>query len=345
METNVTTTITALTTTGSSPGKRSGIGPKWTLEGGDKTDNGMCDEFLMDEENKARKRAHHNALYLLIVNGYSACIVFILFLISLESIISLGLSIGLTIAIYHRTESNDTFDGSTMNWVMLSFVVITPISVVIRLAFNRREQALIAIANIRTTFFELYIAHACWDWAIVGKSNVGRHASHVNWLDHSDQVLHEMIGISRELTRWLTLPTASRARHKATHRGRKECKEICSIGVPLYDSIVERFGRLADLCEVLKYEGLPPNEATRVRQWERFVFLQVESLRIIKNYRTPQALRSFARLFSIFMPPFYAPYYAQLARDLDSLGMAIAFSCVTSIALTALFETVSQMEE
>ena len=35
----------------------------------------------------------------------------------------------------------------------------------------------------------------------------------------------------------------------------------------------------------------------------------------------------------------------QLARDLNSLGVGIAFSVVTSIALTALFETVSQLEE
>ena len=70
-----------------------------------------------------------------------------------------------------------------------------------------------------------------------------------------------------------------------------------------------------------------------------------EKLRIIKNYRTPQALRSFARLFSVFLPPFYAPYYGQMAKNLNSLGVAIAFSVLTSIALTALFETISQMED
>ena len=64
----------------------------------------------------------------------------------------------------------------------------------------------------------------------------------------------------------------------------------------------------------------------------------------MKQYRTPQALRSFARLFSVFLPPFYAPYYGQLAYDLNSLPMAIIFACVTSIALTSLFESIYQME-
>ena len=65
----------------------------------------------------------------------------------------------------------------------------------------------------------------------------------------------------------------------------------------------------------------------------------------IKKYRTPQALRSFARLFTVFLPPFYCPFFAQLAKDLDSLPFAIAFSVLTSIALTSLFESISQIED
>ena len=62
-------------------------------------------------------------------------------------------------------------------------------------------------------------------------------------------------------------------------------------------------------------------------------------------YRTPQGLRSFGRLFSMLLPPFYAPYYAQLAHDVNSLGVAITFAIVTALALTSLFETISQMED
>ena len=46
----------------------------------------------------------------------------------------------------------------------------------------------------------------------------------------------------------------------------------------------------------------------------------------------------------MFLPPFYVPFYAELARDV-TLGVGVAFSVFTSVALTALFETVSQMEE
>ena len=70
-----------------------------------------------------------------------------------------------------------------------------------------------------------------------------------------------------------------------------------------------------------------------------------DGLRMIKLYRTPQALRSFARLFTVCLPPFYAPSYAEIAKSVDSLAVGVLFSVLTSLALTALFETISQMED
>jgi hypothetical protein len=102
---------------------------------------------------------------------------------------------------------------------------------------------------------------------------------------------------------------------------------------------------ISQLCEALKYRGLPGPEAARIRQWENFITNAMEDLRIVKKYRTPQALRSFGRLFTMFLPAFYAPSYVQVARDTDSLAMGIAVGVVTSIALTALFECVRQLED
>jgi hypothetical protein len=60
--------------------------------------------------------------------------------------------------------------------------------------------------------------------------------------------------------RLLTLPSHTRARHKTTNGGRLESTKIDTVHVRLMESIVLRFGHLAELCEVLKREGLPPNE-------------------------------------------------------------------------------------
>jgi hypothetical protein len=66
---------------------------------------------------------------------------------------------------------------------------------------------------------------------------------------------------------------------------------------------------------------------------------------MIKMYRTPQALRSVARIFSLVLPPFYAPYYAQVARDTHHLGVGIMFGLIACLCLTTLFESLQILED
>mmetsp|Transcript_6272 Transcript_6272/g.16003 ORF Transcript_6272/g.16003 Transcript_6272/m.16003 type:complete len:277 (+) Transcript_6272:476-1306(+) len=212
------------------------------------------------------------------------------------------------------------------------------------MAFTRRDRALHSIARLRATSIEVYASHASWDWGFKGDTT-GRERSSVDWLEHSDMVLNAIIRIFVSLSKYVTLPTSSRARHKVTSGGRREAKELLEVSAQLYEIMVDDFASLSALCETLKGEGLPANEASRIRQWERMMLEDAENVRAIKKYRTPQGLRSFGRLFSVFLPPFYSPYYVQMARDLNSLGVGVAFSVLTSIALTALFETVHQLED
>jgi len=119
---------------------------------------------LKDDELRARRKADYNRFYMVLINSYSAIFVFVFYLISIESLIGIGLSVGFTIYTYQQTENNNLFDGSSMNWVLLTFAVITPMSASVRMAFSRRELALQQISVIRSTCTELYLAHAMWGW-------------------------------------------------------------------------------------------------------------------------------------------------------------------------------------
>lgn len=252
---------------------------------------------------------------------------------------------GVTLYLYESTASD--FQGASLDFNLLAFAVVTPISASIGMAFTRRDRALTSIAKLRATALKLYESHAKWNFGFDSGDNAGddtkRTKSSINWLDHSDRLLGVLLQLFRHLTRYLTLPTSSRARHRVT--GQKEARELGTVSDALGENMVEQIGQLSDFCEIMKREGLPPQEAIRIRQWERFLLTELETLRMIKQYRTPQGLRSFGRLFSVFLPPFYAPVYVQTARDLNSLGVGIAFACLTSVALTTLFETVFQMED
>lgn len=136
------------------------------------------------------------------------------------------------------------------------------------------------------------------------------------------------------------------SRHRMTKQGRKEASRTTEVAYYLLESIAtQRMTRLLMYSERLKKIGLPSGEVSRIRQYERFLSDIVEQLRMVKMYRSPQALRSFARIFTLLLPPFYAPTFAQVAMEVNSLGMGIAFGIITALGLTALFESLQVLED
>eukprot|EP00978_Attheya_sp_CCMP212_P015217 scaffold39179_cov50-Attheya_sp.AAC.7 len=271
---------------------------------------------LLEKEQFARKHTETRSFLLLIIGGIAAF-----------------------------KGNDEEWSGGGMDWVILGFAVITPMSISINAAFARRERALINITKVRSCAFQIYTAHSLWDWGTRGKS--GRAScTDIDWLEHSDAVMEQLVGITDELCRFLTLPTFSRSRHRLMHSGRKEAARTVEVAYRLLDNLyTQRITRLMIYDERLKAAGLPATEISRVRQYERFIGEAIEDLRMVKMYRTPQSLRSFARLFTTLLPAFYAPAFAQVGIDLNSLGLGIAFAIVTSLGLTALFESIQVLED
>ena len=169
---------------------------------------------------------------------------------------------------FHKYEHDDDVDGSIMSWVLLSFAVITPLSSSIAMAFARRDAGLNHMATIKASLVHIYSAHACWDWSKAGKN--GRDPEY-DWFNHCEALLEAAIQLSHELSRLLKLPTSSRARHRVTSWGRREAAMSDQLMTQLHLSISDHLWKMTELCEDFKFQGLPPNEATRIRQWERFV--------------------------------------------------------------------------
>ena len=223
------------------------------------------------------------------------------------------------------------------------------------MAFRRRELALFHISRLRSFSFQFYLAHSIWDWdgghgrekaQCMDTVNNDSNNCNMDWLQHTDQVLEHLIGIGDELSRFLTLPTSSRTYHRMLKSGRMEAAEIVELQYKLFDSLyTKRITKLTQLTELLKSKGLSATEGSRLRQYERYIGEAVEGLRMIKMYRTPQALRSFGRLFTLILPPLYAASFTQLAIDLQSLAMGILFAVITPLCLTALFESMTNLED
>jgi len=274
----------------------------------------------------------------------AAVMVFFVYLVTLETLMSVTLSIGLTIFWLQKGGTDETWEGSGMDWVILGFAVVTPITVTIQIAFARREKALYEINRIRSLSFQLYVSHNIWDWS-KGEGRA-KAMSEDEWLQHTDLVLEQLVGIGDELCRFLTLPTSSRSYHRMLKSGRNEAASIVEVAYCLLDSLyTQRIIKISHLTEKVKSMGLGASEVSRLRQYERFMGEAIEQLRMIKMYRTPQALRCFGRIFTLLLPSFYAPAFAQLALDLDSIAMGILAAILTPLLLTALFESMQLLED
>ena len=236
-----------------------------------------------------------------------------------------------------------TFVAIGMDWVILGFAVVTPLSLSVNMSFRRRERALIEISKFRSFAFQLLLSHAVWDWEKGGgKANVPG----IDWVAHTDEVLTELICIGDELCRFLTLPSTSRSRHRMTRAGRREAARTAEVAYMLYESLyTHRMTSLSLLSEKVKLAGLGASEASRIRQYERCIGDAIENLRMIKSYRTPQALRSFTRIFSTLLPPFFAPTFAKLGFTTGSLAYGILFAVITSLCLNALVEGIDILED
>jgi hypothetical protein len=114
----------------------------------------------------------------------------------------------------------------------------------------------------------------------------------------------------------------------------------------LYDSLyTRRFVKLSQLSDKIKLAGLGASEASRIRQYERYMGEAIENLRMYKTYRTPQTLRSFARIFTTLLPPVFTPTFARLAVNVNSIAIGVIFAVITALCLNALFEGVEILED
>ena len=219
----------------------------------------------MVAEEEARKFAEHGTPYTFVMSTIASMKVFLTHLITINSVFGVLLTTGATLWVWFATEDSPSQFLGAMDWALLGFAIVLPLSAIVRFAFVRRERALSSIMDIKSNALHIYLAHATWDW----DGGKGRAKSRTDFLKHSDKVLEELISIADELCRYLTLPTSSHAQHKELGKGREEAAMTIKAMYLLFDSLVStRISRLTIMVEQLKSEGLAATEGTRIRQWE-----------------------------------------------------------------------------
>ena len=120
-----------------------GLGDAARLSDESKTPNQTSERSIDEKEQEARKKAMSNSCRISISSFIASIKVFGIYLITLSTIVSTSLSVGLTCYWYFERSSDEGFNGSGMDWILLGFAVITPLTTIIGISFKRRERALL----------------------------------------------------------------------------------------------------------------------------------------------------------------------------------------------------------
>ncbi|RLN02233.1 hypothetical protein BBJ28_00000223 [Nothophytophthora sp. Chile5] len=278
-----------------------------------------------------------------VLDLYAASKVFCIQLITFDGLFVVLFSV-VTTSLYYvlgTSSSGGVSFGANISWTIVSFAVVSPMIMQIKQAFTRREQALDFISEAKALLVNILLANALWNWGDNGRRRLP--------LDHVQKTKELLEAVLQDTRALLLLPTLTRGRHRFTSHGRKLASSYVAPMNQLQLRIVRWIRQLHDQVEVMKACGMPANEASRINQYHWLLQARIEKLQNIKFYRTPQATRSFTRLFILVLPLFYGPYYVYIARGNEyqatNFAFCLALSVVTSLLMVGIFNVEKAMED
>eukprot|EP00873_Tetraselmis_striata_P036935 jgi/Tetstr1/457199/TSEL_043847.t1 len=229
------------------------------------------------------------------------------------------------------------YDGGSMaaklDWQFVSFALVFPVTFFLAETWRRRERGLAKMAGIKSLSLWLYLAHR--DWLHSDKLPEGHLDTVKTVLVKMLCDLHGYITLRRLTTRDLYFAVGKNHRFLEFEDKRRQWRRGMYIQMKL----------LSRLCEALKDCGLPTNEASRINQYHSLLLKDVEEVMNIKDYRTPQGIRSFTRVYVILIWTMFGSYYAWVAQQTGSLAFAICLAATSSLALVGLIKVSMTMED
>lgn len=91
--------------------------------------------------------------------------------------------------------------------------------------------------------------------------------------------------------------------------------------------------------------GLAPALEAQLHAWIMDMMISIDKMANVKEFRTPQGIRSLARFYIVlFIPLFYGPYWSWVAET-TNFAFAFFFSILTQIALVGVLNTALALED
>eukprot|EP00287_Rhodomonas_sp_CCMP768_P003609 CAMPEP_0196736734 /NCGR_PEP_ID=MMETSP1091-20130531/14700_1 /TAXON_ID=302021 /ORGANISM="Rhodomonas sp., Strain CCMP768" /LENGTH=220 /DNA_ID=CAMNT_0042080505 /DNA_START=386 /DNA_END=1045 /DNA_ORIENTATION=+ len=217
-----------------------------------------------------------------------------------------------------------------MSWNIVSLAVIFPITQGIGMGFARREQALGEFGNLLAHLRSIWGALHCWTTKVDGE-----HCRVIETFDDPEMTRQKISELYEKLfaslIAYFDVERTGRGWHTTNPAGKAAAAKLKTTMQQRRHFVGASLARLQRLIQDLKAHGLAGGEAHRLDQYVSKSCMAFDRLTMLKEYRTPQAFRAFARIYILVIGAMYGPYYMYLSQgasgEQENLGLAIAFAC------------------
>ena len=221
------------------------------------------------------------------------------------------------ITTYICTELGFHFDVPTD---LIGIAIVFPIVFSIHAAYNRREKALEHYSIFKASALSIRLAHLHW-------ANENSKENHKNKKLVPEEHINRLDDIYKNLFNNIYEYLHSKSPKTET-----------------YNHIIKILGDISLSIEKLRPFVIDP-ENVRSNENLRLMAVELENIINIKNYRTPNSLRAYTKVFLNIFPIIFGPFFAHIAILKDSIAFGLVIAIVYSLVLTILDNIQEDLED
>ncbi len=184
---------------------------------------------------------------------------------------------------------------------IIGIAIVFPVVFSIDSAYKRRERTLMLLSDFKAHVNAIFMASQQW----IAPAN--------KEIEH--EVKNDLISVFEAL------------------------KHLCSVHQKDYQkaetNIYQKINNLSQTLQKLRKLDMYLGEVSRVNQYVSKLIIDIENIKVIKQYRTPVTLRAYSRVFIYSFPILYGPYFVHAAQEY-SHGLEYFMPIIFSFILVSL---------
>jgi len=228
-----------------------------------------------------------------------------------------------------------------LDFSFLAFSVVFPLTFLVQASFSRRDQALSRLADFKSCVQSTCLLTLLVDWPCGSELTGGRQTMPSQFNMNVAQDSKELLKLVYE---YLSMPVVSHARNIVFSKQRLTTKRVHALQNDIIKRINDVIFDFHLHTEEMRKYGFPSGEASRLHQYHQYLQQRFEQLRQLKYYRTPQATRSFGRVYLYVLPWFCGPYFAWVFVSTNYI-FTISLAGFTFIVLLGLLNAQQGLED